>query len=129
MVDTGAESGRQGREGTPMCGAEVVPAVEKRYVVGIDLQGDCASVELALTLAQSLAYDNGDHSRAVALARMSIHQEFARVSVNFLAGPAPTRMDAVENLRTDLGQAALDLDGRRWSEQAQLLRTLSAAAT
>lgn len=112
-----------------MCGAEVVPAVEKRYVVGIDLQGDCASVELALTLAQSLAYDNGDHSRAVALARMSIHQEFARVSVNFLAGPAPTRMDAVENLRTDLGQAALDLDGRRWSEQAQLLRTLSAAAT
>jgi hypothetical protein len=101
---------------------------EQRYVVGIDLHGDRTAVELALTLAQSLAYDNGDHSRAVTLARMNIHQNLARVSVNFLAGPAPTRRDAVERLRTHLGQAALDLDGRRWSEQAQLLRTLSAAA-
>ncbi|AGB27187.1 hypothetical protein Mycsm_07090 (plasmid) [Mycobacterium sp. JS623] len=103
--------------------------VDQRYVVGIDMHGDRAAIELALTLAQSLAYDTGDHSRAIALARMSIHQELARVSVNFLAGPAPTRMHAVESLRTNLGQAALDLDSRRWSEQAQLLRTLSAAAT
>ncbi|WP_267295927.1 hypothetical protein [Mycobacterium hackensackense] len=130
VVDTGAESDRQGWERTPTCGGgDAAAVVEQRYVIGIGFHGDCATVELAMTLAQSLAYDNGDRSRAVALARMSIHQDLARVSVNFLAGPAPTRMDAVESLRTDLGQAALDLDSRRWCEQAQLLRALSAAAT
>lgn len=130
MVDTGAESERQGPERAPTCsGGHAAPVLDQRYVIGIGFNGDCATVELAMTLAQSLAYDNGDRSRAVALARMSIHQDLARVSVTFLAGPAPTRMDAVENLRTALGQAAIDLDSRCWSEQAQLLRTLSAAAT
>lgn len=129
VVDTGAERDGPRREGLSGCvreGKSIAP--QSRFVVSVHLRGDRNDIDLALTLAQSLAYDNGDRGRAVALARLTMRESDFGVTVSFAVGPAPTRHEAVENLRTDLGRAALDLASRRWVEQAQLLRTLSAAA-
>ena len=129
VVDTGAEPNSARHEHASVCSGEAEAVTEQRYVVGVHLDGDRSTVDLALTLAQSLAYDNGDRSRAITLARMRIlHEAPDRVSVSFIVGPSRTRADAVESLRTDLGLAALDLASRHWGEQAQLLRALSASA-
>ncbi|MDD4865664.1 MAG: hypothetical protein PHQ28_00550 [Mycobacterium sp.] len=100
----------------------------RRWVASAHLEENGPSVHLALTLAQSVSFDRGDRRRAVALARAVIDHTDRYVTVTFTLSPAVERADAIDLLRTHLGQAASDLDSRNWGNYARIIRVISAAA-
>lgn len=100
-----------------------------RWAASAHLAADEPSIRLALTLAESVAYDAGDHARAAALAQAVIDPADHPATITFTLDPcAGSRELALDALRSHLGQSARDLDTRNWACYAEIMRAISAAA-
>jgi hypothetical protein len=100
-----------------------------RWAASAHLPADEPSIRLALTLAESVAYDAGDRARAAALAQAVVDPADRHATITFTLGyGAGSRELALDALRSYLGQSARDLDNRNWARCAEIMRAISAAA-
>jgi hypothetical protein len=113
---------------TTSCSCSSAPVPTLRWSVSVHLEVDGAALQMAFTLAESVAYDGGDRARAVALARVVVDHSGDYTTITFTIGPARDRAAALDVLRTHLGRSASDLDRRNWSTHARIMRAVSAQA-
>jgi len=100
-----------------------------RCAASARLAADEPSIRLALTLAESVAFDAGDRARAAALAHAAVDPADYHATITFtLNCGAGDRERALDTLRSYLGQSARDLDNRNWAHYAEIMRAISAAA-